>query len=480
MEIRLVIPLSWIICQMIHNSLCCQEGFPSLEDDEVVEIHQIPAGLYVFPKLRFKCNASITRWTYRLADNEMPKSYKEIELWSSKDGEVYKRRLKLRMSSRKHSMLSGLVTYTLPHPLNVNTNDVLALQVKHPTNLVYTKPSEEFDAYFLQHYPNSFHIYEAKKVTILPLIAPTLSGENITPGNSWKEHASRTLSTFIKKISTRQATTEQGSGSLPSTNDSMLDDATSEAELTEITTPDGGGFVIIVVGSISGGLLFFMILFTVVCCCVRKFVTCTSQNTSSDDYHLIRTTALPENGMQSNATSTDTTTPNRIVTSQMTTPLPPVIPRPKTLPKPKAKKMPLLPGRNVQSLERMLDNTEHLHANERSVGVRSISSPAEITVQGKGATNSLPQADTIVENSNEEGVPREMSINSEDEDYTNPGDALEISMTDNVAYKKSTLRIERTEASKTGDSAQELETEAEQEAQNTPPIHSYDEPHVFW
>ena len=68
-----------------------------------------------------------------------------------------------------------------------------------------------------------------------------------------------------------------------------------------------------------------------------------------------------------------------------------------------------------------------------------------------------------------------MSINSEDEDYTNPGDALEISMIDNVAYKKSTLKIERTKSSKTGDSAQELEIEAEQEAQNN----SYDEPHVF-
>lgn len=162
----------------------------------------------------------------------------------------------------------------------------------------------------------------------------------------------------------------------------------------------------------------------------------------------------------------------------------PPVPPPKTHPKPK--KLPLLPGsRKVQSLERMLDNTEHLD-NERSVGIRSTSSPAAIRiVHDKGVTKSLPLADTNLEDSSEEGtesVPQEMGINSEDEDYSKPGGALEISMIDNIAYKKSTLTIEKTEAhnsSKTDDSAQELETEAEQEAQNTP-IHSYDEPHVFW
>lgn len=268
-------------------SVCCQEGFPSLKDD-VVDIHHIPTGLYVFPKLRFKCNTTITSWTYRLADKEMPTPYKEIELWSTTDEEVYTRRLKLMMSSIKHSTLTGLVTYTLPQPLHVNTNDVLALQVKHSTNLVYAKPSEEFNAYFLQHYPSSFHTVRAKKVSILPLIAPTLSVEKINPRNSWKEQSSQTLSTFIKKISTRQATREQGSGGLPSTNTSTLDDDTlSETELTETTTPDSGGtigtrnFGIIIALSISGGLLFFVTLFTVICCCVRKFVTRTSQTTSS-------------------------------------------------------------------------------------------------------------------------------------------------------------------------------------------------------
>lgn len=175
----------------------------------------------------------------------------------------------------------------------------------------------------------------------------------------------------------------------------------------------------------------------------------------------------------------------------------------------KQRKLPLLPGREVHSLERALEMSSD-GASGKQAGVRTVSSPADVRAWKKtpstenqvpdivvkqqwGEAGQLAQSDTGISTKSEASYSQRVSGRmktqnvlmmesqevSMDELYTMPTVLqLEIPMSSNVAYNGSATL--HSQPSYPKDKLPMSTNSAEPSGAEIPPQHSYDEPHTFW
>lgn len=153
----------------------CYQGFTTTHD-QLPETLQVKSGLYLFPGLKFKCTGIIEGWSYRLPGNNTHQIIEKIELWNMKDNGVVMKRISLMgRSSEWYDYRNSVMTYMLPKPVLVNSDDIFAVHIS-TSSLVYKRPSTTMDAYYMESYTSSFNYNETEEVAMLPIIIPMLSG----------------------------------------------------------------------------------------------------------------------------------------------------------------------------------------------------------------------------------------------------------------------------------------------------------------